>query len=98
MPIHQVVSKCYEKTTFYETINIASKRAGEGDRPEFLVIPLALEFLCLKDMGITELKAADLKANTPCELSDKRFLIHAVAFGEGITVKEDIPCHGHSVQ
>jgi len=45
--------KVLRKTTFYDFVNIASKRVREGDRPEFLVIPLALEFLCLKGIGVS---------------------------------------------
>lgn len=78
-------------------LNPGSKREREAYRPEFLVIPLALELFCLGDIGKAHPEAAHRHAEDRCEVGYKKFFIHAVTAGEGIAVEQDVPGHGHSV-
>ena len=65
-------------------------RERNGYRTENIFFLLGFKLFCLVYVGITHFTTTHYEAETSHDVGCEEFLIHTVAFFEGIAVKEDV--------
>lgn len=73
------------------------KSERDGHRPEGLLTPLCIEFLCPVNIRVCDFAAGEHQSDAADQIGDQRLLGDAVAVIEGIAVEQYVSGDGISV-